>query len=98
MANPDLIVIGAGHNGLVAATYLAKAGRKLSAGRGVTLEHQHLATGLGEIGGRHEPIVSGADDDDVHAAHRQSFRISCAASLPAAPITPPPGCAPEAPK
>ena len=29
MANPDIIVIGAGHNGLVAAIYLAKAGRKV---------------------------------------------------------------------
>ena len=29
MTNPDIIVIGAGHNGLVAASYLAKAGRKV---------------------------------------------------------------------
>ena len=28
----------------------------------------------------------------------QSFNISLAASMPAAPITPPPGCAPLAPK
>lgn len=29
MKNPDVIVVGAGHNGLVAANYLAKAGRKV---------------------------------------------------------------------
>jgi hypothetical protein len=30
--------------------------------------------------------------------YRQSFNISFAASIPAAPMTPPPGCAPLAPK
>jgi len=29
MANYDAIVIGAGHNGLTAAAYLAKAGKKV---------------------------------------------------------------------
>jgi len=29
MADYDVIVIGAGHNGLVAAAYLAKAGRRV---------------------------------------------------------------------
>ncbi len=75
-------------------------GGELASGHLGALEHQHLASGLGEIRGRDEPVVPGADDDHVvfRGAHRQSFRISCAASLPAAPITPPPGCAPEAPK
>ena len=29
MANYDAIIVGAGHNGLVTAAYLAKAGRKV---------------------------------------------------------------------
>jgi phytoene dehydrogenase-like protein len=40
MTNPDIIVIGAGHNGLVAATYLAKAGRKV-----LVLESREVAGG-----------------------------------------------------
>ena len=30
MSDYDVIIIGAGHNGLVAANYLAKAGRKVA--------------------------------------------------------------------
>jgi phytoene dehydrogenase-like protein len=40
MTTPDIIVIGAGHNGLVAATYLAKAGRKV-----MVLERRDVAGG-----------------------------------------------------
>jgi phytoene dehydrogenase-like protein len=29
MKNPDILIVGAGHNGLVAATYLAKAGKRV---------------------------------------------------------------------
>src|SRR6516162_7639778 len=40
MANYDAIVIGAGHNGLTAAAYLAKAGKKV-----LVLERRHLLGG-----------------------------------------------------
>ena len=40
MNNYDAIIIGAGHNGLVAAAYLAKAGRKV-----LVLERRHLVGG-----------------------------------------------------
>ena len=75
---------------------------QLAAGYVAALEHQHLAAGLRKVGGGDEAVVAGADDDDVGVRHggsyRQSFRTSFAASLPAAPMTPPPGCAPDAPK
>ena len=40
MANYDAIVIGAGHNGLTAAAYLAKAGKKV-----LVLERRHILGG-----------------------------------------------------
>jgi phytoene dehydrogenase-like protein len=61
MANPDIIVIGAGHNGLVAATYLAKAGRKV-----LVLERR------AEAGGQLAPVAYGKDFDvdPLHAGGR----------------------------
>ena len=40
MINYDAIVIGAGHNGLTAAAYLAKAGKKV-----LVLERRHVLGG-----------------------------------------------------
>jgi phytoene dehydrogenase-like protein len=40
MANYDAIIIGAGHNGLTSAAYLAKAGKKV-----LVLERRHLVGG-----------------------------------------------------
>ena len=75
-------------------------GHRLAAGDLAAFEHEHLLSRLGEIVRRDQAVEARADDDDVVIGHRyfQSFSTSCAASLPAAPITPPPGCAPDAPK
>jgi phytoene dehydrogenase-like protein len=61
MANPDIIVIGSGHNGLVAATYLAKAGRKV-----LLLERR------AEAGGQLAPLAygNGFDVDPLHPGGR----------------------------
>ena len=75
--------------------------RKLSACDGAALEDEHFLPRLREVIRRDQAVVAGADDEGVAShvrAHFQSFSTSCAASLPAAPITPPPGCAPAAPK
>jgi len=48
VANVDIVIIGAGHNGLVAATYLARAGRSV-----VAVEKRDVAGGqLATAGGR----------------------------------------------
>ncbi len=41
MANYDAIIIGAGHNGLVTAAYLAKAGKKV-----LVLERRPIVGGI----------------------------------------------------
>jgi phytoene dehydrogenase-like protein len=58
MAGYDVIVIGAGLNGLVAANYLAKAGKKV-----LVLERRAVAGGQAVT----EPIVDGEDVDSLHA-------------------------------
>jgi phytoene dehydrogenase-like protein len=70
MTNPDIIVIGAGHNGLVAATYLAKAGRKV-----LVLERRDAA------GGQLAPLNygSGFDVEPLHPGAR--LRVDIARDL-----------------
>jgi phytoene dehydrogenase-like protein len=58
MADYDVIVIGAGLNGLVAANYLAKAGKKV-----LVLERRELAGGQAVT----EPFVDGESVDPLHA-------------------------------
>ena len=66
-------------------------------------QHRDLQAGLREIGGGDQAVVAGADDDRVCLILRghcttprlKSFRISCDALAPGAPMTPPPGCVPE---
>jgi phytoene dehydrogenase-like protein len=58
MADFDVIVIGAGLNGLVAANYLAKAGKKV-----LVLERREVAGGQAVT----EPFVDGESVDPLHA-------------------------------
>ncbi len=61
------------------------------------LQNQHLEAGPAQVRGRHEAVVARADDDGVvRARHRgRSSRIFNAASLPDAPVIPPPGWVPD---
>jgi phytoene dehydrogenase-like protein len=61
MADFDIIVIGAGHNGLVAGTYLAKAGKKV-----LLLERRDRAGGQLDT----EGFGEGFEVDVLHAGGR----------------------------
>ncbi len=80
--NFDVIIIGAGHNGLAAAAVLAKAGRKLirhckTADLVAGLEHEHAFARFRQHSRAYQAVVAGTDDDGVVAvSHRRNSRGS----------------------
>ncbi len=59
MTNPDILIVGAGHNGLVTAAYLAQAGKK-------ALVLEQRATAGGQLAGAR--LASGATVPGLHPA------------------------------
>ena len=63
------------------------------------LQHQDPAAFLGKQRSRRQAVVTRSDHDDVVARHRYTApdpSMVLAASSPGPPITPPPGCVPDA--
>src|SRR5690606_437256 len=90
---PRQSVIEAGGQGHRAAAEGHRSSR--AADRVGTVDHQHPATGPGQVEGAGHAVVAGTDDDGVifrGRVHRPASRmISRAALAPGAPMTPPPG-------
>lgn len=66
MTKYDVVIVGAGHNGLVAGTYLAKAGRKV-----VTAERSGVAGGLS----RSDPMIPEAPGHMVNTGALELIHI-----------------------
>jgi phytoene dehydrogenase-like protein len=73
MAGYDVIVIGAGLNGLVAANYLAKAGKKV-----IVLERREIAGGQAVT----EPFTDGEQVDSLHPGGQLRPDIASDLNLP----------------